>query len=77
MSNKHKWYTVTDKGWYSIDFAISENTNEKDEPLIAMQIYSTEKGDNEMIGNIYLDEESLAKMIKDLNKVKRRMRNKS
>lgn len=74
MCLKQKWYTVTDGGWCSIDFAISENKSENNKPMLAMQIYSTEYGDNDMIGNIYIEEDSLDELIKNLINVKKQFK---
>lgn len=73
MSMKHRWYTLSDKSWNSIDFSVSENTDQKGKALAVLQFYTTENGDNETIGNMYIDENKLDSFIKDLQKVKRQM----
>ncbi|QHJ83336.1 MAG: hypothetical protein [Bacteriophage sp.] len=73
MANNQKWHSLSDDSWHSIDFAISENTDGKNKAMAVFQMYSTEHGDNEMIGNIYIDEHKLDRFIKDLKKAQRQL----
>lgn len=70
---RQEWFTLFDDSWYSVDFAISGNISEDGKALACFQLYSTESGDNESVGNIYVTEDKITQLIKDLTKVKRSM----